>query len=135
MNLNTLITKVEKRMFPETGSIQDLRERILRVMTIVLGAVAVVFTGMWTDPTEGGGKRVDVGDDPPCLLVGFRAAQTGLLPLGDRSDPAPDVSAVGAAALAGSGLLHLLRTIRRRDALSRSAVLEARLVLHCAVPR
>jgi GAF domain-containing protein len=39
MNLNTLITKVEKRMFPETGSIQDLRERILRVMTIVLVVV------------------------------------------------------------------------------------------------
>ena len=39
MNLNTLFTKVEKRLFPETGSIQDLRERILRVMTIVLVVV------------------------------------------------------------------------------------------------
>jgi GAF domain-containing protein len=39
MNPNTLFTKVEKRLFPETGSIQDLRERILRVMTIVLVVV------------------------------------------------------------------------------------------------
>jgi GAF domain-containing protein len=36
MKLNTLFTKFEKRLFPETGSIQDLRERILRIMTIVL---------------------------------------------------------------------------------------------------
>ena len=36
MNLNTLITNLEKRLLPESGTIQELRERILRVMTIVL---------------------------------------------------------------------------------------------------
>ena len=36
MKPNTLITNLEKRLLPESGTIQELRERILRVMTIVL---------------------------------------------------------------------------------------------------
>jgi len=39
MNPDTLLSKIEHALLPEAGTIQDLRERILRVMTIVLVAI------------------------------------------------------------------------------------------------